>query len=74
MMLHLYSTDTPGSRLDCEGYIPPKHTAKTVETKTRGMTGTFGITGGIHPTGTGTVAINHTKATAKEKQNDRVFV
>ncbi|KAJ7899673.1 hypothetical protein B0H13DRAFT_2518519 [Mycena leptocephala] len=57
-------------KLDCEGYTPPKHTAKTVETKTKGMTGTFGITGGIHPTGTGT--INRTKATAKEKQNDRV--
>ncbi|KAJ7899677.1 hypothetical protein B0H13DRAFT_1883764 [Mycena leptocephala] len=50
----------------------PKHTTKTVETKTRDMTGTLSLIGGIHPTGGGTLAIQRSKATAKEKQNDRV--
>lgn len=72
MQVHVHSTDM--LRLDCEGYTEPKHTAKTIQTKTRDMIGTLSLIGGIHPTGGGTLAIKRSKATAKEKQNDRVCV
>jgi hypothetical protein len=72
MPVHIHFTDI--LRLDCEGYTEPKHTAKTVETKTKDITGTLSLIGGIHPTGSGTLAIKRSKATTKEKQNDRVCV
>ncbi|KAJ6564298.1 hypothetical protein B0H19DRAFT_1285671 [Mycena capillaripes] len=58
--------------LDCEGYTLPKHTTKTVKTKTRGFTGTASIMGGMNPTGGAKLALNKTNSDGTEKQNDRV--
>jgi hypothetical protein len=65
-------TDALGSRLDCPGFIRPKHTAKTVKTKAKGITGTATVTGGLHTTGGATLAVNYTTTEADEKLDDRV--
>ncbi|KAJ7679579.1 hypothetical protein B0H17DRAFT_1077745 [Mycena rosella] len=57
--------------LPCKGFSAPHQVLKTAETKTRGMTATGGITGGLNPTGSATLAINRTAAHTVEHQNDR---
>ncbi|KAJ6545392.1 hypothetical protein B0H19DRAFT_999126, partial [Mycena capillaripes] len=59
-------------RLDCDGFIQPKNTAKIVQTKTTGFTSTAAVTGGMNTIGGAIFTINRTKANALEKQNDRV--
>ncbi|KAJ7794118.1 hypothetical protein B0H14DRAFT_2622183 [Mycena olivaceomarginata] len=57
-------------KLDCEGFTRPKHTAKSVETKTRETKGS--LTAGFNPTAGATFALSRTKGEALERHNDRV--
>ncbi|KAJ7081725.1 hypothetical protein C8R44DRAFT_823320 [Mycena epipterygia] len=55
-------------KLPCESFIAPNQTVKTLNTNTRGMTGT----GMIRPIGGLTIAANFANSHTTENQNDRI--
>ncbi|KAJ7761757.1 hypothetical protein B0H16DRAFT_1530468 [Mycena metata] len=65
-------------QLECNDFIPPRHTRKTVNTASQGSSTTMGLTAGVSIPGHGTAAakMEHTSSKSEtkvvENQNDRV--
>ncbi|KAJ7807899.1 hypothetical protein B0H13DRAFT_2295687 [Mycena leptocephala] len=58
--------------MECDGFIPPQHITKSIDTKTKETTKSATLTGGTNPTGAFEYIASKIKTDTVEYQNDRV--
>jgi hypothetical protein len=58
--------------MECDGFIPPQHITKSIDTKTKETTKSATLTGGTNPTGAFEYIASKIKTDTVEHQNDRV--